>query len=75
MTLHSLLAVAAPAAHIEVNAAPQATPDLTVANYLGGVVILAALVVMVLSGLSAAGIVSFRRSPKSASTTTSHTLP
>ncbi len=74
MMSKTLIAVAAPVVHTETGVAPQnhAAP-VSAANYLGGAAILTILAVMVVSGLSAAGILSFRRSTRVAASDTAHT--
>jgi hypothetical protein len=76
MTSISTLAVAAPMVHTEVNPNSQlvSTP-LSAANYLGGGAIAVILAVMIVSGLSAAGLIQFRHSNKAASHKASHKAP
>ncbi len=62
----SLLAVAAPIVHTEVNATADqpVSADLSWGNYVGGVAIAAALAVMVIAGSAAAGLIKPRKSAK-----------
>lgn len=65
------IAVAAPVAHTAVDANPQPAAPLSTSNYLGGAAIAVTLAVMLVSSLSAAGILKPRA--KSAHRKAAHT--
>jgi len=63
----STLAVAAPIVHTEINVTPQApTTPVSTGNYVGGAAIVVILAVMLVAGLSAAGIIKPRKAAKPA---------
>jgi len=73
MSSLSTLAVAAPVAHIQSHSTAQPAFVPSAGNYAGGVAIAAALTVMVVTGLSIAGIIKPRKSAKVSHHETPHT--